>query len=61
MKTILLELTPFVGPNYMFAFESPDTQGKLENTVNEKHLAYTTERQGFSCEIVLSKSEMDFF
>ena len=45
----------------MFAFEIPDNQGKPENTINVRHLAYALESQGFSCEIILNNYEMDFF
>lgn len=45
----------------MFAFEILDNQGKPENTVDGRRLAYTLGRQGFSCEIILNKFETNVF
>lgn len=44
----------------MFAFGITDNPGQAGNTVKERYLAYTLGKQGFSCEIIPNKFEMNY-
>lgn len=45
----------------MFAFGIIDNPGKPGNTMKGRYLAYTLGKQGFSCEIIPNKFDMNFF